>query len=125
MKMKKVKEVCKRIGVGLLSAALLLTGGSFSQVRSAKAEETESFNLGHFPMNIMVLVPKEVADLSAESKELLSTGAFNRSGQVGGGAVIDVENVTPLENYDNKYNGYKVKLFGTGCRNKEWFLSGI
>ena len=44
MKMKKVKEVCKRIGVGLLSAALLLTGGSFSQVRSAKA----SGNLGQY-----------------------------------------------------------------------------
>lgn len=44
MKMKKVKEVCKRIGVGLLSAALLLTGGSFSQVGVVKA----SGNLGQY-----------------------------------------------------------------------------
>lgn len=53
MKMKKVKEVCKRIGMGLLSAALLLTGGSFSQVRSAKAANSDMryfyFNISSSP----------------------------------------------------------------------------
>lgn len=62
MKTKRIK----RMIAGLLAFAVVLTGGSFGDVKNAKADTISAFKI-----SCTVLVPKENADLSAQSKGML------------------------------------------------------
>ena len=112
MKTKRIKRTI----AGLLAFAVMFVSGSFGNVKNAKADTHPTFE--QFSMNITVLVPKKAADLSAQSKEKLSasnTGTFNKIVNFGNtGTMVKAADVTPLENYDNKYNGYRIELIVRG-----------